>query len=195
MRFDDLPAQHQPQAARFAGRERLEQAPGMARDMPLPLSVTATSRRPPCSRALTRMRRAPGAASWSAPTASTAFATRLRSTSSTWLVGLVQQLGEALGCAELRLVANGNRTAGRALGPGQVRADYEQLWQELGAERRPDGDFTLPCVPLAPLDVEQVAQKRRSEARKRHRMVQDVTDAVIDQFTGRGRPALALLAA
>jgi uncharacterized protein VirK/YbjX len=111
------------------------------------------------------------------------------------LVGLVQQLGDALGCAELRLVGNANRTAGRALGRGQVRADYEQLWQELGAERRPDGDFTLPCVPLAPLDVEQVAQKRRSEARKRHRMVQDVTDAVIDRFTGRGRPALALLAA
>jgi len=111
------------------------------------------------------------------------------------LVGLVQQLGEALGCAELRLVGNRNRTAGRALGRGQVRADYEQLWQELGAVRRPDGDFTLPCVPLEPLDVGQVAQKRRSEARKRHRMVQDVTAGVVAQFTGRGRPALALLAA
>jgi len=110
------------------------------------------------------------------------------------LVGLVQQLGDALGCSELRLVGNTNRTAGRALGRGQVRADYEQLWHELGAVRRPDGDFVLPCAPLAPLDLEQVAQKRRSEARKRHQMLQAVTADVVDQFTGRGRPALALAA-
>jgi uncharacterized protein VirK/YbjX len=111
------------------------------------------------------------------------------------LVGLVQQLGYALGCTELRLVGNGNRTAGRALGRGHVRADYEQLWRELGATARADGDFTLPCAPLAPLALELVAQKRRSEARKRHQMLQDVTGDVINQFAGRGRPALALLAA
>jgi uncharacterized protein VirK/YbjX len=111
------------------------------------------------------------------------------------LVGLVQQLGDALGCTELRLVGNGNRTAGRALGRGQVRADYEQLWQELDAVRRADGDFTLPCLPLPPLMLEDVAQKRRSEARKRHQMLQDVTSDVVSHFTGRGRPALALLAA
>lgn len=111
------------------------------------------------------------------------------------LVGLVQQLGYALGCAELRLVGNGNRTAGRAIGRGHVRADYEQLWHELGARPRADGDFTLACAPLAPLVLEQVAQKRRSEARKRHQMLQAVTDDVVDQFAGRGRPVLALLAA
>jgi uncharacterized protein VirK/YbjX len=107
------------------------------------------------------------------------------------LVGLVQQLGYALGCTELRLVGNANRTAGRAIGRGHVRADYEQLWQEVGACRRPDNDFTMPCAPLAPLDLEQVQQKRRSEARKRHAMQQEVTDDVIAQFVGRGRPALA----
>lgn len=111
------------------------------------------------------------------------------------LVGLVQQLGEALGCAEMRLVGNANRTPGPALESGVVRADYEQLWQELGATRRSDGDFTLPCCALAPLVLEEVVQKRRSEARKRHQMLQAVTDDVIAHFTGRGRPALALLAA
>lgn len=111
------------------------------------------------------------------------------------LVGLVQQLGDALGCTELRLVGNANRTAGRAIGRGHVRADYEQFWQELGASRAADGDFTLACAPLAPLALELVAQKRRSEARKRHQMLQQVTDDVIAQFCGRGRPALALLAA
>lgn len=106
------------------------------------------------------------------------------------LVGLVQQLGDALGCTELRLVGNANRTAGRAVKRGHVRADYEQLWHELGARRRADGDFAMPCAPLAPLDVEQVVQKRRSEARKRYAMLQEVTDDVVAQFVGRGRPAL-----
>ena len=111
------------------------------------------------------------------------------------LVGLVQQLGDALGCAELRLVGNANRTAGRALGRGQVRADYEQLWTELGAVRRADGDFAMPCAPLAPLDLEQVVQKRRSEARKRHQMLQDVTMDVVARFTGRERHGVPQLAA
>lgn len=111
------------------------------------------------------------------------------------LVGLVQQLGDALGCAELRLVGNANRTPGPALESGVVRADYEQLWHELGAAPRSDGDFTLPCCPLAPLVLEDVVQKRRSEARKRHQMLQEVTGDVIAKFTGRGRATLALLAA
>jgi len=111
------------------------------------------------------------------------------------LVGLVQQLGYALGCTELRLVGNDNRTAGRAIRRGHVRADYEQLWRELGAVPRADGDFTLACAPLGPLELAQVAQKRRSEARKRHQMLQGVTDDVVNQFVGRGRPALTLLAA
>ena len=111
------------------------------------------------------------------------------------LVGLVQQLGHALGCTQLRLVGNANRTAGRAIDRGHVRADYEQLWQELGALRRSDGDFVLPCAPLAPLVIEQVVQKRRSEARKRHLMLQEVADDVVSHFAGRGRGALALRAA
>lgn len=106
------------------------------------------------------------------------------------LVGLVQQLGDALGCTELRLVGNANRTAGRAVKRGHVRADYEQLWLEMGACRRADGDFAMPCAPLAPLDIEQVVQKRRSEARKRYAMLQEVTGDVIARFAGRGRPAL-----
>lgn len=111
------------------------------------------------------------------------------------LVTLVGQLGFAMGCTQMRLVGNANRTAGRAITRGHVLADYEQFWQELGAQRRADGDFSLPCRPLAPLDLEQVEQKRRSEARKRHQLLQAVTGDVVAQFTGRSHPAQALLAA
>lgn len=111
------------------------------------------------------------------------------------LVTLVQQLGWALGCTGMRLVGNANRAAGRAIGRGHVLADYEQFWAELGAVRRPDGDFALACGPLAPLDLDQVEQKRRSEARKRHQLLQTVTSDVVAQFTGRRRQEQALRAA
>lgn len=111
------------------------------------------------------------------------------------LVTLVQQLGCAMGCTEMRLVGNANRAAGRAIGRGHVLADYEQFWQELGAVRDTDGDFVMPCGPLAALDLEQVEQKRRSEARKRHLLLQTVTADVVAQFTGRARQPQALLAA
>jgi uncharacterized protein VirK/YbjX len=107
------------------------------------------------------------------------------------LVGLVQQLGAALGCAELRLVGNANRTPGPALENGVVRADYEQFWLELGATRRSDGDFVLPCCALAPLVLDDVLQKRRSEARKRHQMLEGVTGDVITHFLCHGRPPVA----
>jgi uncharacterized protein VirK/YbjX len=72
-----------------------------------------------------------------------------------------------------------------------VRADYEQFWLELGATRRSDGDFVLPCCALAPLVLDDVLQKRRSEARKRHQMLEGVTGDVITHFLCHGRPPVA----
>lgn len=98
------------------------------------------------------------------------------------LVGVVQRLGHALGCTELRLVGNINRTSGPALKQGKVFADYENFWYELGAVRRTDGDFTLPCIALAPLVPENIIQKRRSEARKCQQMLETITAEVNSKF-------------
>jgi uncharacterized protein VirK/YbjX len=87
------------------------------------------------------------------------------------LVTLVRELGYAFGCRRLYLVSNANRVVHSALRQGRVRADYDQLWQELGATALPDGDYVLPCAPLAPLELEDIPSKKRSEARKRHELV------------------------
>jgi uncharacterized protein VirK/YbjX len=87
------------------------------------------------------------------------------------LVTLVRELGYAFGCGELYLVSNANRVVHSALRQGRVRADYDQLWLELGAELREDGDYGLPCAPLAPLELDEIPSKKRSEARKRHALV------------------------
>jgi uncharacterized protein VirK/YbjX len=99
------------------------------------------------------------------------------------LVTLVRGLGYAFGCRRLYLVSNANRVVHSAMRQGRVRADYDQLWQELGAELLADGDYALPCAPLAPLDLESIQSKKRSEARKRHELV----SSLATQLTGRLR--------
>jgi uncharacterized protein VirK/YbjX len=94
------------------------------------------------------------------------------------LVSLVRTLGHALGCHEMRMVANANRVVRSAIRNGTVHADYDQLWHEMGARRLPDGDYCLPCGPLPEPDFEAVASKKRAEARRRHALLVSLSDAL-----------------
>ena len=94
------------------------------------------------------------------------------------LVSLVRQLGHEYGCERMLMVSNHNRVIYKAIRNGRVLADYDALWEELGARRRADGDYEMDCAPLAPPDLEQIASKKRSEARKRHELVARLADEV-----------------
>ncbi|WP_051971810.1 DUF535 family protein [Massilia sp. 9096] len=87
------------------------------------------------------------------------------------MASLVQQLGHDYGCKRMVMVSNRNRVIYKALRLGCVLADYDQLWNELGARKRVDGDFELDCVPVGAPDLEQIASKKRSEAKKRYELV------------------------
>jgi uncharacterized protein VirK/YbjX len=87
------------------------------------------------------------------------------------LVRMVRQFGHDLGCEQLVLVGNRNRVVTTSMRQGKVHADYDSLWQELQAARRPDGDFGLACEDLPAPRLEEIASKKRSEARKRHEML------------------------
>ncbi|MCE3602605.1 VirK/YbjX family protein [Massilia sp. P8910] len=95
------------------------------------------------------------------------------------LVTLVRHLGHAFGCGRVRLVGNANRVVHGAIRRGKVLADYDQMWNELGAEPRPDGDFGISCEPVREPDMEQIQSKKRSEARKRHAVVLELADALV----------------
>ena len=95
------------------------------------------------------------------------------------MLRLVRQLGYAYGCEQLVLVGNGNRAVARQLRKGRVHADYDGLWEELGAQRRADGDYALACTALAPLDLAEIPSKKRSEARKRQQLLEDVCEAML----------------
>ena len=99
------------------------------------------------------------------------------------LVRLASQLGHACGCDELVMVGNHNRTVcAKSLRKGKVKADYDSLWQELGASRRPDGDWQLGCAPLQAPDLEEIPSKKRAEMRRRHDLMTQVNFSVLSSL-------------
>jgi uncharacterized protein VirK/YbjX len=96
----------------------------------------------------------------------------------TLMVRLVRQLGYEHGCRKMLLVGNINRAVHHSAKKGRLFADYNGLWQELGAQARQDGDFELMCENLPLPALEDIPSKKRSEARKRH----ELTLAMIDSL-------------
>ena len=101
------------------------------------------------------------------------------------MVNLVSQLGYELGCRQMRLVGNPNRVVLGALRQGRVRADYDELWKELGAGKRADADFELPCAPIRLPDLERICSRKRSAARKRHHVALELANEITRNFCGR----------
>ena len=94
------------------------------------------------------------------------------------MVRLVRQLGHDYGCRDLILVGNKNRAVRCATRKGLVFADYDALWREMGAARRADGDFRLACEDLPAPVMKEIPSKKRSEARKRHELLESVLRSV-----------------
>ncbi|WP_377701843.1 DUF535 family protein [Pseudoduganella sp. UC29_71] len=103
------------------------------------------------------------------------------------LLRLVQQLGYAYGCSQVLLVGNDNRAVLKQIRKGRVHADYNAFWLEMGAQPRSDGDYALACGPLQAPVMEEIASRKRSEARKRHELLAGVAAQVVDGFV-RPRP-------
>jgi uncharacterized protein VirK/YbjX len=101
------------------------------------------------------------------------------------MVSLVRQLGFEYGCERLHLVSNRNRVIYKAIRHGRVLADYDLLWEELGAARNAGGDYELACAPLAAPDLESIPSKKRSEARKRHELMCRLADGVCEGLRAR----------
>ncbi|MBC7404714.1 MAG: DUF535 family protein [Cytophaga sp.] len=98
----------------------------------------------------------------------------------TLMVRLVQQIGFQLGCVDMLLVGNGNRTVSQQLRKGIVFADYNSAWEELGALRRADGDFKLACSGLSAPDLQAIASSKRSEAKKRFALLGTVSELTVE---------------
>ena len=82
------------------------------------------------------------------------------------MVRLLQQFGRDCGCTQLILVSNLNVVVQNAINKGRMHADYDAFWVELGASRQGEGNFLLGCEQPV-LNLEEIASKKRSEAKKR----------------------------
>lgn len=100
------------------------------------------------------------------------------------MVTLVRALGHDYGCARMVMVSNRNRVIYKAIKHGRVLADYDELWEELGARRRDDGDYELDCLALMPPDLAAIESKKRSEAKKRYEMVSALAREVSVRLRG-----------
>jgi uncharacterized protein VirK/YbjX len=101
------------------------------------------------------------------------------------MVSLVRQLGFEYGCERMHLVSNRNRVIYKAIRHGRVLADYDLLWEELGALKNAGGDYELDCAPLPAPDLEAIPSKKRSEARKRYELMCGLADGVCKNLRAR----------
>ncbi|MEO6920253.1 MAG: DUF535 family protein [Collimonas sp.] len=100
------------------------------------------------------------------------------------IVRLVREIGRAYGCKQLILVGNQNRVLFHQIRIGQVLADYDDFWQEIGAVRRPDGEYQLSCEDIPAPDLLAIPSSKRSEARKRIDLTERAVQAALNGFSG-----------
>lgn len=83
------------------------------------------------------------------------------------LIALARHLAARLGCARVVLVSNHNRIAINLWRRWHITANYDQLWLELGAAQRADGNFEIAPLAAPDVDIDAVASKKRAEARRK----------------------------
>ncbi|WP_211453380.1 DUF535 family protein [Collimonas antrihumi] len=99
------------------------------------------------------------------------------------MLRLVREIGRAYGCKKLILVGNQNRVMFHQIRTGQVFADYDDFWQEIGAIRRPDGEYQLSCDAIATTNLQEIPSHKRSEARKRIDLTERAIQATLTGFS------------
>lgn len=98
------------------------------------------------------------------------------------MLRLVREIGRAYGCKKLILVGNRNRVLFHQIRTGKVLADYDDFWQEIGAIRRPDGEYQLCCEVIPAPDLQEIPSHKRSEARKRIELTERAVQAALNGF-------------
>ncbi len=99
------------------------------------------------------------------------------------LIALARHLADRLGCARVVLVSNHNRIAINLWRRWRITANYDQLWLELGATQRADGNFEIAPLTAPDIDIEAVPSKKRSEARRKLALLEGLFAAAGARFS------------
>lgn len=93
------------------------------------------------------------------------------------MVAAVRAIGDYFGCERILLVGNQNLVTVNWRRAGRISSDYDATWEEMGAQRRADGNYELPCASAEP-DLDAVVSHKRAEARRRNALLASVCAAV-----------------
>lgn len=97
-----------------------------------------------------------------------------------FMVSLVREIGQFFGCQSIYLTSNSNRVSINPWRRRRISSDYDEIWRDMGALPRANGDFELPCTPFQASEIENLPSKKRSEARKRNELLVSIC-AVVQQ--------------
>lgn len=101
------------------------------------------------------------------------------------MLRLAREIGRSCGCTKAILVGNQNRVLVRQIRSGKLLADYDAFWREMGAARRPDGDYQISCESITLANLMDIPSHKRSEAKKRMALTNRAIDAVLPGFSRR----------
>ncbi len=99
------------------------------------------------------------------------------------LLAAVRNIGHLLGCPKVLLVSNTHRISINLWRRLKITSNYDQLWAEISATRRADGDFQIGVLVDPGIDLASAPSKKRSELRKKQALMQTVFDGLKLQFT------------
>ena len=97
----------------------------------------------------------------------------------TMLMRVLRQIGVAFGCGSLVLVENANRVMRKQIRQKKVAANYDQSWNELGAKRLPDGNFSWSCALLEAPDLALIPSNKRAQSRRKYALLFEVANTVV----------------
>jgi uncharacterized protein VirK/YbjX len=70
------------------------------------------------------------------------------------------------GCTRILLVSNQNRIVVNGRRASRISSIYDETWEEMGAIKRSDGNFELPCTDPGQ-DFDLIPSHKRALARRR----------------------------
>jgi len=98
------------------------------------------------------------------------------------LVTAARQLAQVLGCRELLLVSNRDRIALNPWRRWHISSDYDQTWTEMGARPGENGFFVIEPQGLQDVDFTAIASKKRSEAKKKAALLDEIYTTLQQRF-------------
>jgi uncharacterized protein len=103
------------------------------------------------------------------------------------MISVIRDLGNYFGCTGMVGIGNANRVIANPRDQGPA-PDYDQTWEELGAIKAADGDFHLPCTGILKSHFDDIASKKRSEAKKKNALLESIFSSVRHALAQEGVP-------